>query len=137
MKLKNKLAFITGGGRGIGRAIAVAFAGEGASIVVAARTREEIDNVASEVAKQFGANSFAVKCNVGDTEKVARAFNLRCEMFIDDLPEILAMPGFPQGMRKILFDPENQFAGATGHGQKLDRHSSWAAISADLTCERA
>jgi hypothetical protein len=70
-------------------------------------------------------------------EKVARAFDLRCEMFIDDLPEILAMPGFPQGMRKILFDPENQFAGATGHGQKLDRHSSWAAISADLTCERA
>src|SRR5256884_2698936 len=74
MKLENKLAFITGGGRGIGRAIAVAFAGEGASIVVAARTREEIDNVASEVAKQFGANSFAVKCNVGDTEKVAHAF---------------------------------------------------------------
>src|SRR5450755_2131325 len=42
-------------------------------------------------------------------EKVARACALRCDMFIDDLPEILAMPGFPEGMRKVLFDPENQF----------------------------
>ena len=45
-------------------------------------------------------------------DKVARAASLRCDVFIDDLPEILAMPGFPDGMRKILFDPENQFAGS-------------------------
>jgi hypothetical protein len=63
-------------------------------------------------------------------EKVARAADLRVDMFIDDLPEILAMPGFPPSMRKILFDPDNQFAGRT-EGQ-LDRRSSWAAITADL-----
>jgi hypothetical protein len=66
-------------------------------------------------------------------EKIARAGALRCEIFIDDLPEILAMTGFPEGMRKILFDPENQFAAAAKYGQAFDRHDSWASITADLT----
>lgn len=68
-------------------------------------------------------------------EKVARAADLRVEMFIDDLPEILAMPGFPDGMRKILFDPDNQFAGPADRGEELGRRSSWAAISADVARE--
>jgi hypothetical protein len=63
-------------------------------------------------------------------EKVARAHDLACDVFIDDLPEILNLSGFPPRMRKILFDPENQFAGEAG---AFDRHISWAAISADLT----
>ena len=67
-------------------------------------------------------------------EKVARAADLRVDMFIDDLPEILAMPGFPQAMRRVLFDPDNQFAGRTD-GQ-VDRRSSWAAISADIAREQ-
>ncbi|MGQ0683688.1 hypothetical protein [Bradyrhizobium sp.] len=65
-------------------------------------------------------------------EKVARAAELRCDVFIDDLPEILAMQGFPAGMRRILFDPEGQFAGSNG----FDRLTSWAAIAADLNRER-
>ena len=63
-------------------------------------------------------------------EKVARAHDLACDVFIDDLPEILRLAGFPPGMRKILFDPENQFA---GEARVFDRHISWAAISADMT----
>jgi hypothetical protein len=67
-------------------------------------------------------------------DKVARARELGCEVFVDDLPEILAMSGFPEGMRKILFDPENQFAGKAG---EFDRCASWAEIAADLTRDRA
>ena len=37
--------------------------------------------------------------------KVARAETVQADVFIDDLPEILLMPGFPEGMRRILFDP--------------------------------
>ena len=68
-------------------------------------------------------------------EKVARAADLGVDMFIDDLPEILSMPGFPPGMRKILFDPDERFAEAGNWDGKLERRLSWAAISADVACE--
>ncbi|MET4419017.1 hypothetical protein [Bradyrhizobium sp. RT3a] len=67
-------------------------------------------------------------------EKVARAGTLACEVFIDDLPEILGMAGFADGMRKVLFDPENQFA---GKALPFDRRASWAEIAADFVRERA
>jgi hypothetical protein len=70
-------------------------------------------------------------------DKVARAHTLACEIFVDDLPEILSLGGFPEGMRKILFDPENQFAGAAGNIAQFDRRASWAEITADLARERA
>jgi hypothetical protein len=47
------------------------------------------------------------------------------------------MPGFPERMRRILFDPDNQFAGGLDGGGKLDRRSSWAAISADVAREQS
>src|SRR3954451_21234001 len=62
-------------------------------------------------------------------DKVARAHALACELFVDDLPEILAMTGFPDGMRKVLFDPANQFATKeTGY----ERRASRTEIAADV-----
>lgn len=52
MQLKDKVAIITGGGRGIGRAIAIAYAAEGARIVIAARSTEQLDEVAAEITEQ-------------------------------------------------------------------------------------
>ena len=43
-------------------------------------------------------------------DKVKRIANLKCDFFIDDLPEFLAMPGFPEHMVKVLFDPLETYA---------------------------
>lgn len=81
MKLKNRLAFVTGGGRGIGRAIALAFAREGASVAVSARTRAQVESVASEIASECGVQTLAIECDVASAESVKRAFESAQEEF--------------------------------------------------------
>jgi 3-hydroxybutyrate dehydrogenase len=71
MSLHGKTALITGGGRGIGRAIALAFASHGARIAVAARTAEQVEQVASEI----GNNAIALVCDVSDPESVTQMFS--------------------------------------------------------------
>jgi len=71
MLLTEKIAVITGGGRGIGRAIALKFAAEGAAVVVAARTVSEIDAVAREV-RDAGGRTLAVAADVADEKQCNR-----------------------------------------------------------------
>ncbi len=63
MRLADKIALITGGGRGIGRVIALAFAREGADIAICARTEEQLKSTAAEV-EQLGRRCFFQVCDV-------------------------------------------------------------------------
>jgi NAD(P)-dependent dehydrogenase (short-subunit alcohol dehydrogenase family) len=74
MKLQGKLAFITGGGRGIGSAVAFAFAREGADIVVAARSQDQVDEVARAIREKHGVEALSLVCDVSNRESVGRAF---------------------------------------------------------------
>ena len=67
--LDNKIALVTGGGRGLGRAIALAFAEAGADVAVASRSREQLDEVANEI-RAKGHRAFVVEADVSESESV-------------------------------------------------------------------
>lgn len=72
--LNEKIALITGGGRGIGRAIALTFARQGARVAVAARTGEQVRSVAREITADMGKEAIALVCDVSNPESVAQMF---------------------------------------------------------------
>jgi dehydrogenase/reductase SDR family protein 4 len=65
-ELKNKVALITGGSRGIGRAIAEVFVREGAHVAICGRKQESLDQAAREI----GPGVRAIACNVGRADQV-------------------------------------------------------------------
>lgn len=79
MELKGKVAFVTGGGRGIGRETALLLASHGADVVVSSRTKEECDEVVQTITKNYGTKAISVICDVGKVEDVKRAVQIAKE----------------------------------------------------------
>ena len=71
-KLENQIAVVTGAGRGIGRAIALKFAGAGADVVAVSRTVENSEKVAGEI-RALGRKAWAFAVDVSDSAAVAAA----------------------------------------------------------------
>ena len=79
MSVKGKVAIVTGGGRGLGRAVCVALADAGAKVAAASRTRDELEETVSLIADR-GGQAIAVKADVsdaGDVSNLVRAVEMK------------------------------------------------------------
>uniref|UniRef100_A0A672L6X0 2,4-dienoyl-CoA reductase, mitochondrial-like n=1 Tax=Sinocyclocheilus grahami TaxID=75366 RepID=A0A672L6X0_SINGR len=72
---KNKVAFITGGGTGLGKAMTTTLSSLGAECVIASRSLEVLKKTADEISQQTGNKVHAVQCNVRDPASVEAAVN--------------------------------------------------------------
>jgi NAD(P)-dependent dehydrogenase (short-subunit alcohol dehydrogenase family) len=79
-RLKGKTALITGGGTGIGRAIALAFSREGASVVIAGRRRDKLQEVVTEISRQ-GGEALACECDVAQSRDAERTVREAVQRF--------------------------------------------------------
>jgi len=105
LNLNGKTAIVTGAGRGIGKAIALTMAEAGADVVVAARTKSQIEETAAEV-RQLGRKSLAIPTDVGQTEQVEKLVEATIAEFgkvdimvanagLDILKPLLLVEGLP------------------------------------------
>lgn len=80
MRLQSKTAVVTGAGRGIGQAIALALAQEGANMVVSARTQSEIDAVARDIESR-GGHALAIRADVSVESDVQNLIDRTIQRF--------------------------------------------------------
>ncbi len=80
MKLSDKVAIVTGAGRGIGRAIALGYARESASLVICSRTDDQIRSVQEEIS-QLGGRCIRRLCDVRSEDDVKQLIELTLQEF--------------------------------------------------------
>lgn len=80
MLLENKVAFITGAGRGIGREIALKMASEGASIVIADIDKDTMDTAKKDI-EALGVRAFAVRTDISDERSVKESVDAVIKAF--------------------------------------------------------
>jgi NAD(P)-dependent dehydrogenase (short-subunit alcohol dehydrogenase family) len=104
MRLSGKVAIITGGGSGIGKAIAMAFVREGAKVVIAGRDSKKLDRAAAEI----GADCLAVSADVSSAGSIKKLVSATLDRFkrINVLVNNAAvlLPGTAEGLSEEDFD---------------------------------
>tara|TARA_Y100000590_G_scaffold448407_1_gene584994 strand:- start:64 stop:831 length:768 start_codon:yes stop_codon:yes gene_type:complete len=74
INLKNKTALVTGAGKGIGRACAIALAEAGANLIIISRTKKDLDEV-SKIIKKFRSKCIAYVCDVTNYSEIKNIIN--------------------------------------------------------------
>ncbi len=78
--LKGKVAVVTGGGRGIGQAIAFGFARSGAKVVITSRKAQDLEATAAEI-KAFGGEAFPLPAHLGKMDEIQKMVNTVMDRF--------------------------------------------------------
>ncbi len=150
------MAIVTGAGRGIGRAIALDYAGEGARVVVASRTTATVLSVVAEI-EAFGGTALGLTVDVGERAEVDRMVDAAVEHFgcVDVLvnnaqafgtkaqpegsPGYSPLEGFPEdvwdytfqtGLKATLYGMQAVFPHMRGRGGKIINFGSGNGIGA-------
>ena len=105
MKLKKKVALVTGGGTGIGRAISLEFASEGANLAITSRKMENLDKVAKEI-EEKGRRSLAVSADITVKSQVGQMVEKVIEEF-GQIDILVNNSGTSRGMPIIDFTEED------------------------------
>lgn len=106
MRLKDKVAIITGAGRGIGRATALRFAEEGARVVVADVDIDEAQSVADEIEAKDG-KALAVKVNVTDRTSIAAMIQTVLDHFGGRIDVLINNAGTIRDSQLVKMTEEN------------------------------
>jgi 3-oxoacyl-[acyl-carrier protein] reductase len=80
MEIQGKLAVVTGGSSGIGRAVATKLTEAGADVVICARSEDEVIRAAREIADAHRANCLGLLCDVANREEVKQMLDTATEM---------------------------------------------------------
>ncbi|WP_068272510.1 SDR family oxidoreductase [Aldersonia kunmingensis] len=118
-RLDGQVAVVTGAGRGLGAAIAVAFAEAGADVVIAARTREDLDKVAGQVAAA-GQRAHVVAADLADHEAVSAL----AQTAVDEFGRLdIVVNNVGGAMPKPLLDTTNKDLAAAFSFNVINSHA--------------
>jgi NAD(P)-dependent dehydrogenase (short-subunit alcohol dehydrogenase family) len=131
-RLEKKTALITGASRGLGRAMALAFAREGASLVICARGQEPLETVAAE-ARALGADVLAVGADMRSTRDVEKVVVLALDHFdrIDIMVNNASELG-PTPLPHLVDYPPHVFADVLKVNLQAPFHLTWSVLGGML-----
>jgi NAD(P)-dependent dehydrogenase (short-subunit alcohol dehydrogenase family) len=131
-RLDGKTALITGASRGLGRAMALAFAREGAALAICARGEADLDGVADEV-RRLGAEVLPIVADLRSTRDVERVVVLTLDRFrqVDILVNNASELG-PTPLPQLLDYPPHVFAEVLKVNLQVPFHLTWSLLGGML-----
>ena len=80
LNLKDRTAIVTGGSKGIGKAIALSLAMENVNVVITARDKEKLNECVCEI-KKYGGNAFSVVSNANDPYSIKNVIDVTIDKY--------------------------------------------------------